>query len=537
MPFLERRIRTAKHLPRAQRGLVTVVMAMLLLLVVSIIVLFSASVSLFEVRTGGNQFRQSRAFDASQQAVNLGLEFVRQNRARVSSMSDNGWLEPNDEWWERCPAQGTVADDFPCDSETDPARRAASFRFRGPLAWGVAQRYRLPLLQPAGLPTVDRNGDGRPDANDPNLRYRVGALLCLMDPTTAAQCEVFDPRNPPERLPTAYSVTVVSRGAVMSADAAAGDLPDAQVGGQQLAEARATLSQVFSSYRLISGGPEAPIIAANSVSLRGTFDVVPNSNAGGFGIPISIWSDATIDPNGTPKSCYIQEFLASSPVDNVQMGGITVCDRCQCPRDGSISYKDGGTFIKGNDIVDAVGNSQVTGARNFPADLFQYMFGVPKVDASGNARWTEVRDRAVLLDGQCTGNAERPGCCSDLSTASTGLFWSEEDVCDLSEDQVGTPETPAFVVAERGLDIDSELYFGVIYKFSRPAMRTGYTVRVNGGGSIYGALVADTDTVVDKATGNFAIVYSPEVMNNLSNSPGFLRVGPLPGSWNDLGSY
>jgi len=50
-------------------------------------------------------------------------------------------------------------------------------------------------------------------------------------------------------------------------------------------------------------------------------------------------------------------------------------------------------------------------------------------------------------------------------------------------------------------------------------------------------LVADDNSVVDKATGNFALVYDAKVMNSLTESPGFLGVGPLPGSWNDLGTF
>lgn len=514
---------------RRQRGAVTIVIAVILLVIITLSTMFAASVSLFEVRTSANELRANRAFDATQQGLNLGLEYLRANRATISSTMDGGWFEEDLEWWERCPADGVVADDFPCDAEPDATRRQRLYRFRGPPGAAVAARYRLPIEQPSAISPIDLDGDGVREASEASGRYRVGALICLIDPAvTPTQCSLLNPARPQQ----AFAIQVVARGAVMSADATAAALPEAtNAAGQPLAEARSSLSQVFSSYRMISGGPEAPLIAANSVTLRGTFDIVPNPNAGGFGIPMSIWSSSTIDPNGTPKSCYLQEFLSSSPADVTYVDGVPTCDRCQCPRDGALSYKDGGDYVKGPDIIDAVGGTLVTGAQNFPTDLFNYMFGVPR------SRWTEVRARTDILTGACTGDPLAPGCCADLGATSTGLYWSTEDTCSISADQVGSPSQPLMLVIEKGFDLGSESFFGVLYKFDDPTNTTNYTLRVNGGGAIYGALVADNDSVVDKATGNFAIVYNADVMNRLVNSPGFLRVGPLPGSWNDLASY
>lgn len=535
----------------------TILVSVLLLLIITMIVLFSSAVSIKEVRTGTNQFRSTRAFDVAQEGVNLGLEYVRANRSVAASSGIGGWLEPDLAHWERCPADGVVADDFPCDAIRDATRRGNMFRYRGPLTLPLAQRYRFPLPQPAGMPAIDINGDGTAETSEAALRYRVGGLLCLMVPTVAAggnpDCPGTNPvdctalggvGSPSETCVVdsaqAYAIQLVSRGAVMSADAAATALPEALNSGVSLAEARATVTNLYGSFRLISDGPEAPLIAANSVTMRGTFDIVPNPNAGGFGIPISIWTASVIDPNGTPKSCHIQEFLSSAQQasDVVVMDGVYTCDSCSCPREGSISYKDGGDFIKGNDIIDATGNTQVTGQGNFPTDVFAYMFGVPKVDAAGNARWTEVRDRATLLTGVgCTSNPLTPKCCSDLGVASTGLFWSTETDCAITADQVGTPRFPVMLVAEKGFTESADAFFGVIYKFARPGDTNTYQLRVNGSGVIYGALVADTNSVVDKATGNFALVYSAEVMRNLVESPGLLKLGPLPGTWTDLGTY
>ncbi|MCB1635137.1 MAG: hypothetical protein KDI51_11145 [Xanthomonadales bacterium] len=287
-----------------QHGMVTLFATIMLLVIISISVLFSSQVGIFEIKTGANHFRAERAFDAAQNGLNFGLEYVRTNRARVASIGTGGWLEENLEWWERCPADGVIDDDFPCDAESDPVRRSQMFRFRGAPDILLGDRYRLPLPQLAATPQVDTDGDG---TADPALRYRVSALLCLIvpDPTSATPIDCAPlglPGSAAERdvvsSAQAYSLKLVARGAVMSADAALTDLPEAaDANGGDLAEARATLAHGYASFRLISGGPEAPLIAANSVTLRGTFDIVPNPNAAGFGVPISIWTASTIDLN------------------------------------------------------------------------------------------------------------------------------------------------------------------------------------------------------------------------------------------------
>lgn len=529
--------------PLFQRGLSTLLISILLLLIASIIVLFSASVNFSEVRTGGNNYRSLRAFDSAQQAVNLGIEYLRENRSRIASTGAGGWLEPDLEQWELCPAAGAAADDFPCNAEPDSTKRSRMWRYRGGIAQPVEARYRLPIPQPLELPEIDRTGDGGADANDPDLRYRVGALLCLVvppdpappGPPPAPECagDPIDPIGGGRLQASAFAVTVVARAAVMSADAEPDDLPET-VGsdGRSLAEARSTIAHVYSSYRLVSDGPEAPLIAANQFNLTGTFDIVPNPNAGGFGIPISIWSGSMMDWSGTSKTCHRQDFFASSPDQVEEIDGILVCDQCQCPNGGSITYKDQGNWVKGRDILDSTGNNQITGAQNFPDDLFQYLFGVPKLDAAGNARWTEVRDRSTLLGANCSGDDLSPTCCADLGRRSSGLFWADS-ACAVSQSQVGTPLAPILLVAEQNVTVQSELLFGVVFKFSRPGDGTVYDLRLNGGGTLYGAYMVD-DNGAGTLNGNFALVYDADVMRNLANAPGFLRLGPLPGSWTDL---
>lgn len=529
---------TSLHYMRNQRGATTLIVAILLLGILSVITLFAANVGLFEVKTGANAYRADRSFQVSQQGLSLGLEYIKQNRGLVAANEAGGWLAsgtPN-WWWRRC--AGAVASQFPCSAEPDATRRAGMYAFVGARSWAAAQKGRLPLPQPSQLPTAT-------PAVDPNLRYEVGALLCAFDPGTAGNpCLEIDNEGTVTTLDAAgvpktgtiqsYAVKIVSRGAVMQDGSAITSMPDAvDAAGNALAESRATLSETYSSYHLIGAGPEAPLIAANDIKLRGTIDIVANGNAGGFGIPMSIWSTTDVDPNGTPTTCHMGEFLSTGSPTLMQ--GVQVCQDCTCPRGPGVAltYKDNscpgaGNICKGNDIIDATGNGLVTGQKNFPSDLFQYMLLYPR------SRWADKKARSTVLDGTCTGDPINAGCCADLNSTSAGFYWSTEADCTLTG-QIGTVKDPVFLLFENNLSIKGSLFFGVLYAFDETPPSLNNSLTLTGQNTIYGALVSDSN--VDNGAGTAAIVYSSDIMNNLLNGSHNTRVGPLAGSWNDLQSF
>jgi hypothetical protein len=498
--------------PRLQSGVTTLVIAILLLGILSLLVLFSANVGLFEMRTGANEQRSNRALQAAQHGVGLGLEYFRVNRALVASRAGSGWLVENERWWEPC---SLAPNEFPCNTEPDTAARAVMFRFCGGPC--IDERsFTVPVPQPGEM-------DG-----DAFLRHRVGALLCLTNPDDAPNVRCRSEADLPGTSQQ-FAVRVVSRGASMTTDDQE-VLPDSAAAGA--VDGRATVAQTMSTFRLFATGPDAPIISANNVSLRGTFDIVTNPNAGGFGLPISIWSQTNIDPNGTPSTCHLGEFLSTgSPTFQ---GSIPVCSECDCPNDDDrlLTYKDNsctgaGNICKGVDIIDATGNDLVYGAINFPPDLFEYMFGYPR------ANYTRLKDRAVLLDGSM-GTAANPKSCSDLDASSTGLYWSTEAVCEL-KNQVGSPEFPVLVVAEESMRFNQLTLFGVVYAFDAvpPSMTNNLTMQ--GRSQIYGALVSDSN--IENVTGRASVIYIAEIMSNLDFTPGNMRFGALPGSWTDLGEF
>lgn len=510
-------------IPSRQRGITTLTIAILLLAILTVITLFATNVTMFETRTSGNEYRADRALQAAQRGLSLGVEFLQANRGNVVRPSGQGWFVENARWWEPCTLSPNA---FPCNTETDASVRNSLYRFCG-RSCSANPDYSIALPQPAVL-------DG-----DEFSRYRVGALLCRIQETPAGPACSTDTSVSLQE----FAVRVISMGAVLTTDDQ-DVLPDS-VAGLGASDGRAMVAQTVSTYRLFSDGPEAPIIAANDVTLRGTFDIVANPNAGGFGIPISIWSKTAVDPNGTPTTCHVGEFLATGSVDTNTFD-VWICPDCDCPTGAgrALTYKNNtctgaGNICKGIDIIDATGNELVFGQINFPPDLFMYMLGQPR------SNWERVKDRAVLLDGSPGGTQEQPKSCADLGENSSGMFWSEEPTCNLAG-RVGTPEAPVFVIAERALRFNQIQFFGVVYSVSIPTATcvpddpppngcTQYALTMQGRSQIYGALVADSN--LDNAAGRASVIYRADVLANLSDSPGNLRLGALPGSWSDLGEF
>ena len=79
--------------------------------------------------------------------------------------------------------------------------------------------------------------------------------------------------------------------------------------------ARTTVTQSVGSYNIINNLPGLPpIVATGSVDIYGTLQIVANPNAGGTGLPESVWSTSQSTGHGTADTCYATEFFAGGSV-------------------------------------------------------------------------------------------------------------------------------------------------------------------------------------------------------------------------------
>ena len=152
--------------------------------------------------------------------------------------------------------------------------------------------------------------------------------------------------------------------------------------------------------------------ASGSAGVTGTLQIVTNPNAGGPGVPVSVWSRLDIDKHGTTNTCYADEFFRLRPwaarfADDVPGHGPLrrlPLRRLPAHRRRSATTASGINSLhrstadcEGMDILDVEGNTsdrynrRARGANynvrsdasrsqpafcEFPPDLFRYVFGI-----------------------------------------------------------------------------------------------------------------------------------------------------------------
>jgi hypothetical protein len=201
-----------------------------------------------------------------------------------------------------------------------------------------------------------------------------------------------------------------------------------------------------------------------------------------------VWSKVTIDtPQGSSATCQIQEFTKNGDCSS-----------------SSISYKD----VKGPDIVD--------NDPSFPADVFQYVFGVPTNDHG-------------TIKAQATQRTD----CSNLAGLQ-GIVWVTGS-CTISG-TIGSPTTPIILVVETGdyqMNANSKFY-GLVFAFD-PNGNAG-SITANGGAQFYGSIISnDAVSMGININGTFDMIYSTDLIGQIT-SPGNTQFKPMariPASWAD----
>jgi len=196
------RIRSVAVGPNHQRGVATLIVALLLLGIISAMTLFSLSYGMQDRRAIDDEMNARLAQEAAQTGLDQGLQFF---RARLREAASD-WLSTNGpkQQWERC----IVSDvSMPC----------------GAVAADVRTNY---LRHPGALDMRDVFVDAAGAATQQlivkmgahDVRYDVYALLCLID-TQHPQRQCLADAEPDHSGP--YAITLISYGTVASVDKAA----------------------------------------------------------------------------------------------------------------------------------------------------------------------------------------------------------------------------------------------------------------------------------------------------------------------------
>jgi hypothetical protein len=357
------RTQPAVHARRAELGNALLVVVVLLLLA-SLFVLFALNVGRFEQKTSGNDLRAKIVQEVADSGIAQGVEYLNANRTFFAT----------DARWRLCAANESA---FPCGA-VPAARRGTMYTYVNAQPGSALADRLIPL--PAAMPRA-----GGFDATQ-----QVSAVLCRVKAIPAAGPGTTECATDLAEASSTWVVTVVSKAALTGEGSSA------------------TATQTIGAYNIFSFGPSVPpLVASGTVAVGGGFQVVTAQDAAGPGIPTSIWTRLDVDTNGTPNTCFFDDFMREGGTSSGPRyyDGIAVCDTCKCPTGNSLSYGQGGNFCEGADIVDIEANDANPAGcptspnlsirrEEFPRDLFAFLFGI--------SAWNDVDRDGIASGSPCT---------------------------------------------------------------------------------------------------------------------------------------
>lgn len=313
-------IRPTSPSGRAQRGVATLVVTLIILAILTVIVLSSSSVALFEQKTSTNENRQKLADSAAEYALNLGTEYLKANVVKIASEQTLGWLPAGTApHWVKCAdVPLPMSASHPCMSEPVDLRRAEMY------FWTASGAVNGSTSVPFNSLVQDASGQlSTVGKNFATTGTTVTALLCRLDTDfriagvlQPPQCRVTPSTGSNNRI----AVTLVSRATLPGENASS--------------EMKVTLGN-FDTFAV---GAAVPLVASGSINGVGNAEIVTAANGGGTGIPVSIWSaaDADIDCTGpgscaSVSTCQVGEYLKATPESQLLTTCATVNNACGCP--------------------------------------------------------------------------------------------------------------------------------------------------------------------------------------------------------------
>lgn len=540
---------------RGQEGVTTLAITLLLLVILTVMVLFSANVGFFEQRTTNNENRARLAEQAAEYALNLSGEYLKSNRDLLLAKTAGGWFEPGKGHWVKCSAAVPFANSsHPCMAERDNGAEAT-----GSLTKVGGRRATLFFYTKDGTKdgsTALPYRDATPDAAELEFKgvggtaafatsTNVGALLCRVNAAALGFCGDTGNR---------VAIMLIS-GAGLTGEGA-----------------NATVKEAWGSFSAFTPSAAVPLVASGMVTGKGNVTVVAAPNAGGYGVVGSIWAPSDVDignSSGTAcgagglasvATCHMGEYLKKGGVarENVKdsVAGCAGNNKCDCPAvkdptefgyaDSLSGHLTGGTRKEREDILDMDSDCGAPSITFFPShtfdddsdptddSLFEWVFGVGAHDIVPD-------DDASPVNTNCPGPAncaayrlvEELGAtkladCSSINSSSSGIYYVTGN-CTLGNDVngEGSKDSPIIVVVDGAVDIKGLVYGQV---FVRDDDNDG-SVKVTGNGQIFGALIVEGDVEIG---GNLTIVYDDaSVGSDPDKIPKTAKFGRLPGSWLD----
>lgn len=239
---------------------------------------------------------------------------------------------------------------------------------------------------------------------------------------------------------------------------------------------------------VLAGTPAAPLTVAGGMNIGGSFSAVANPNGGGLGVPLSVWSDESVDGHGSWQTCHQGDYSGGC-VDNLS-------DKSNI-----------GADIKDDDP-------------DFPTDLLWYLFNQHDTQEG----WDNIRSMAIQIINNC----------NSLGAGSKGLIIFENTSggkCDIPA-LVGSESAPVvLIIRDSDFTMNGGAVFnGMIFDYASDPGNPA-DAKVNGTATINGALVANFPFKL--TSGTFNAVYDQNVLQNINTGAAFTRINLVPGTWRD----
>ena len=481
-------------LPGRQKGGLTIFSAVILLSLLTLMLIYSSQVQKAEQKVSANEYRQKLAFHAAESAADQVMEYMLANNFRILSaesdaVSDgvggfrSGWFDDTTGVWATCPGDATA--DHPCGGEIAAGSLSSSYFYDDP-ATTATDRFDSIPINVGMLP--------------PESTARVSAVLCQVDLSNPAAGCMSGPSAGDDVSQSSFLITVLSYGYADCTDPT--DTATCLVS--------ATIALPLTDFSLARGSPAVPLTTRTTFPPTGTVEIVPNPNAGGVGVPVSVWANANpscssgeaLLGSGNWATCEFHEWYEDDEIPADMLCGVP---SCSCSTSEAISYTVGTEDMLGIDLLEDSA---------FPCDLFEFFFGVPR------SKYQLVKSSAKIIEN-----------CNDLDQYSHGIYWVSGAECRLDgTNTVGTPTRPVMLISAAGSTTftGTNNLFGVV--FVTDVEVPGAEWNASGTNIVYGSAIIDAH--LDAFVGTFKVIYNEDVSLLAS---GFNGIGTLSGGWRDFG--
>jgi hypothetical protein len=293
-------------LPDRQNGGLTIFSAIILLSLLTLMLTYSSRTQQSEQRISANEYRQKLAFHAAEAGAEQALEYLLANSARILSAnaealpdgtggSRPGWFNALAGVWTVCPA--TPAINHPCGGDIAAGGISNSY-FYDDLATTNSGKYDTIPINLNMLPA--------------DSTARVSAVLCQVDFANPTAGCVAAPVVDEDVSQSTWVITVLSYGFADCTDPT----------DTNTCFVSANIALPLTNFNFSNGSPAVPLTTRTTFPPTGTAEIVPNPNAGGVGVPVSVWANSNTScstgdallGNGNWATCEYHEWYESDEI-------------------------------------------------------------------------------------------------------------------------------------------------------------------------------------------------------------------------------